>query len=289
MENFDPKELKNLYLPSSESHKGQNGKLLIIAGSGLFHAPAIWSAQIASRIVDMVFIASTPENNRILTKIKEKFHNGIVISREDINNYADEADCILIGPGLPRPEGQKEGDNDTKQLTKRILTEFKEKQFVIDGGALQMMELKWIPKQAILTPHGGEWGILSEKFRTSSGNGNEASIDKGSRAIIKEFTRQNKCMVLLKGQKDIVCSPDQCLIIKGGNTGMTKGGTGDVLAGLVAALACKNKPFLAACAGSYINKKAGDALFEKTGYYYNATDLLNEIPKIMKKSLINFP
>ncbi|MGH7203560.1 MAG: NAD(P)H-hydrate dehydratase, partial [Candidatus Levyibacteriota bacterium] len=64
------------------------------------------------------------------------------------------------------------------------------------------------------------------------------------------------------------------------------GGTGDVLAGLVAALACNNESFLAATAGSYLNKKAGDALFEKVGYYFNASDLAEEIPVIMKRLLL---
>jgi NAD(P)H-hydrate repair Nnr-like enzyme with NAD(P)H-hydrate dehydratase domain len=66
---------------------------------------------------------------------------------------------------------------------------------------------------------------------------------------------------------------------------MTKGGTGDVLAGLVAALACKNELYLAATAGSYFNKKAGEALFEKVGYNFNASDLADEIPVVMKQLL----
>ncbi len=64
---------------------------------------------------------------------------------------------------------------------------------------------------------------------------------------------------------------------------MTKGGTGDVLAGLIAALATKNDPYLATIAGSYINKKAGDALYKTVGPYFNATDLANEIPKTMSE------
>ncbi|MCO6499918.1 MAG: hypothetical protein J5I47_06005, partial [Vicingus serpentipes] len=60
------------------------------------------------------------------------------------------------------------------------------------------------------------------------------------------------------------------------------GGTGDVLAGLVAALYAKNEAFLSACAASYINKKAGESLFERVGYYFNASDLADEIPKVMK-------
>jgi NAD(P)H-hydrate epimerase len=65
---------------------------------------------------------------------------------------------------------------------------------------------------------------------------------------------------------------------------MTKGGTGDVLAGLIAALYCKNdNPFLVAGIGSYINKKAGESLFKKVGYYFNSSDLVEEIPGVMKE------
>jgi NAD(P)H-hydrate epimerase len=66
---------------------------------------------------------------------------------------------------------------------------------------------------------------------------------------------------------------------------MTKGGTGDVLAGLVAALYCKNDAFLSAKVGSFINKKAGEGLAEKMGIYFNASDLASEIPVVMKKML----
>ena len=68
---------------------------------------------------------------------------------------------------------------------------------------------------------------------------------------------------------------------------MTKGGTGDVLAGLVASLACKNDLLLSAKVGSFLNKKAGEYLFEKMGYYFNSTDLVNEIPVVMKKYILD--
>jgi NAD(P)H-hydrate epimerase len=71
--------------------------------------------------------------------------------------------------------------------------------------------------------------------------------------------------------------------VEGGNAGMTKGGTGDVLAGLIASLACNNDLYLAAKCGSYINKKAGESLYKKQGIYFNATDLVGEIPQVMSQ------
>ena len=89
MREFDEIILKQVYLPESSSHKGQNGKLLIIGGSSLFHAASLWALQIASKIVDMVFYASVPENNQIVHEAKLEFRNGIVVPREDLENYIE--------------------------------------------------------------------------------------------------------------------------------------------------------------------------------------------------------
>ena len=83
---------------------------------------------------------------------------------------------------------------------------------------------------------------------------------------------------MLKGQTDIVCQGEKCVEITGGNPGMTKGGTGDVLAGLAAALYTKNDAWTAATMASYINKKAGDSLYKRIGLYFNAADLVLEVP-----------
>jgi NAD(P)H-hydrate epimerase len=254
-------DLKQLYIPSSDSHKGQNGRLLLIGGSHLFHAASLWSLTVASKIVDLVHYCSVPENNAIVQKAKEEFRNGIVIPREQVEAYIKEDDVILIGPGMTR-------DSQTESLTNGLLKKYPKKQWVIDAGALQMLDLSVIPNNAILTPHHGE-------FAHAFGSEEVASVAK-----------KYHCIVLLKGEKDITSNGKEVKIIEGGNAGMTKGGTGDVLAGLIAALACKNDPFLATIAGSFINKKAGDALYEKVGPYFNATDLAGEIPRTMKE-LIN--
>lgn len=265
-------ELKNLYLPPKDSHKGQNGRLLIIGGSHLFHAASLWSLKVASRIVDMVYYSSVDENNKIVLELKKEFRDGIVVPRGKVDDYIKEADCVLIGPGLPRSEGQEAGDNDTRELTTRLLTKYKTKQWVIDGGSLQVISPDIIPDNAIVTPHHKEFERLFKR--------------EGNEKTAAEMAQRYNCIILLKGVKDIVCSKDRCLEVTGGNPGMTKGGTGDVLAGLVAALACKNEPFLAARAGSFINKKAGDALYKKVGPYFNASDLADQIPQTMKKLFI---
>ena len=290
MQEFDISDLKKLYIPPPHSHKGQNGKLLLIGGSHLFHAASLWSLSIASKIVDMVFYASVPENNDIVLKAKEEFRNGIVIKREDIEDYINEADVVLLGPGMVRiDEDTRNIPNEvtsieeayqaehegmqTYFITKYLLKHFPEKKWVIDAGALQMMNPAWLKslQNVIVTPHPKEFQRVF---------GIEATPEN-----IEKMAREYGVIILVKGEKDTVCSPGECFVVSGGNAGMTKGGTGDVLAGLVAALAAKNDLYLAAKAGSYINKKAGERLFAKVGYYFNASDLVDEIPIVIKELL----
>src|SRR3989344_5034505 len=94
--------LQQLKLPDPTSHKGQNGKLLIIGGSQLFHAASKWSLDVASRLVDMVFYSSVPSNNDLLKQAKGEFWNGIVLPRGQTEPYLQESDVVLIGPGMER-------------------------------------------------------------------------------------------------------------------------------------------------------------------------------------------
>ncbi len=285
---FDTSLLQKLYIPSSDSHKGQNGKLMVIGGSHLFHAAALWALQIASKIVDMVFFSSVAQNNEIVQKAKEEFRNGIVVPRSEIEHYIAEADCILIGPGLMRTETRMTNDElritnltditklkdegeQTYYLTKYLLEKYSKKKWVVDGGSLQMITPTMLPKGSVITPHTREFSRLF---------GLDATPDS-----VQQMAKQYDIIIVAKSEKDMICSKEQCVMIEGGNAGMTKGGTGDVLAGLIAALGCKNDLWTAAVAGSYFNKKAGEALFEKVGYYFNSSDLANEIPKVMKTIL----
>ena len=84
------------------SHKGQNGRVLIIGGSSLFHSSSIWAAEIASYFVDIVHYSSTKENNEIFLSLKKKFRNGIVVEQKDLDEYVKEDDAILVGPGMLR-------------------------------------------------------------------------------------------------------------------------------------------------------------------------------------------
>lgn len=264
MEEFDAKELKKLYRSKKASHKGQNGKLLLIGGSKLFHAASMWALEVASRIVDMVFYASTPVNEAIVKQQKERFGDGIVVPKGELEEYLEEADCVLIGPGMERGE-------ETEERVNGLLKKYPDKKWVIDGGALQMMDKNLLTETMIVTPHSKEFKLLF---------GVEASKER-----VKQMAKKYGCTIVLKGPEDVVCERSKCVVNKTGNEGMTKGGTGDALAGLIAGLYCKNEAFLAASAGVYLNGLAGDRLYSIVGPYFNASDLVKELPKVMAEAL----
>jgi len=302
MKDFDASLLRHLFIPDSASHKGQNGRLLIIGGSHLFHSASLWSLKVASRIVDLVHYSSVSENNAIVSKLKEEFRDGIVVSRSDIESYIEEDDCILIGPGMIRSEAaeirnskfeirnlddilkiENEGV-ETYFLTKYLLQKYPKKKWVIDAGALQMMEPEWITETMILTPHLKEFEGLWKRVKDENFGKTMEPLGLGDQVGL--FAKEFNCIVLLKGHTDFVCHGNECFRIKGGNAGMTKGGTGDVLAGLVGGLYCQNEALLAASAASFINKKAGEDLYQNMGYWFNASDLADQIPKTMRKLLL---
>src|SRR3989338_9365430 len=256
------KVLKKLYLPSRDSHKGQNGRLLIIGGSHLFHAASLWALKVASRIVDLVHYSSIKENNEIVQHLKAEFRDGIVVPISEIEGYIEEDDEILIGPGMLRAENSKlktpasaeasagrqnlklqikiqkledilklkDEGMQTYYLTKYLLQKYPKKKWTIDAGALQMIDPEDIPENSILTPHKKELDLLKAKIPSFA----KASTGKqNSKEDIKYFADKYNCIILLKGKEDIVASKDKIEEIAGGNAGMTKGGTGDVLAGLV--------------------------------------------------------
>jgi NAD(P)H-hydrate epimerase len=140
---------------------------------------------------------------------------------------------------------------------------------VIDAGSLQVMDTDWIPKNSILTPNIKEFELLF-KCKPNLENAN---------LMAKKFN----CIIVLKGSETIISQSDKYILVSGGNAGLTKGGTGDCLAGLTVGLLAKNDAFLAASSASFIIKKSAETLFENVGVNYNSDDLSDEIPRTFVK------
>ncbi len=129
------------------------------------------------------------------------------------------------------------------------------------------MDKKFIPPQAILTPN-------RKEYLTLFGEGKPVVAAKN-----------HNCIIVYKNAITEVYSAQDSKLIKGGNNGLVKGGTGDVLAGLSVALAAKNPPFFAVCAASFLVKKAADELYQQVGFAYNADDLAEKIPEVLGRYL----
>jgi NAD(P)H-hydrate epimerase len=170
-------------------------------------------------------------------------------------------DAVLIGPGLGTGEAEK-------KLTNDLLKKYPEKKFVLDADALTVLNPRLLNNNRIVTPH-------KQEFKGLFGVG-------ATHAVVQRMAKKFKTTIVLKGKRDYIAGPDEFKINKTGNAGMTKGGTGDVLAGLITALAAKNDPFLAASSGVFINGLAGDRLAKQVANYYSASDLVKEIPKTIK-------
>lgn len=104
MQKISKEIFDRLYKPAKGSHKGQNGKLTIIGGSKLFHGASLWALKTASRIVDMVFYSTIKENEGLTKKLKSEIYDFICVSRDEVEDYIEESDAVLIGPGLTRNE-----------------------------------------------------------------------------------------------------------------------------------------------------------------------------------------
>lgn len=270
---------KEFKLPKLDSHKGQNGKVLIIGGSSLFHAASLWSAEVCCHFVDMVHYSSTEENEKIFFSLKKIFRNGIIVPKKDLEQYILEDDVVLIGPGMMRDGNE---GKDTYKITKEVIEKFPDKRFVFDAGALQIMEKQWLLKLktlSIITPHQKEFEKL---FGVSLENKTIEEKEK----IVKETAQKYRAVILLKSIIDIVSDGKTVYNIEGGNAGLTKGGTGDVLAGLVSSFYSKNSPLLSAVFSSLLLKRTADRLFEDKGYWYNNNDIINRLPEELSKIIL---
>ncbi len=261
--------------PSADSHKGDNGRLLIIGGGPYTGAPALAGLAAYKVGADLVTIA-TPENcfvpiashspNFIVKPL-----SGNIIQPEhvdDLLRMALDNDAVLIGPGIGR-------DERTMIAVREFLAKV-EKPVVVDADALTAISehldlFEKVKLSGVLTPHGAEFQKLVEDLEDAS---------------IKRLADKVGLTVILKGKIDLVSDGRMTKKNLTGNPAMTVGGTGDVLAGLIAGLTAKGiGPFAAARMGVFLSGAAGDNAFEKLGYSLTATDIIEEVPMVLKTCL----
>ena len=241
--------------PKKASHKGQNGVVLIIGGSKTYHGAPVLAARAAVRFCDLVYFASTKENNALIRKMKLATANVICVPKSKFNFAIAHATCVLIGNGM-------DVDAKTKAMAAKVLKNGK--RCVIDAAALRELPVKLLHKDVILTPHVRE-------FESAFGV-------KANEINVRMMSKKYGCTILLKGVRDTVASGGKLVHVNGGNAGMTKGGTGDVLAGLCAALFSRcEDPLRAAYTASRLNKRAGELLYKHYHYNFSSEDLADEL------------
>jgi NAD(P)H-hydrate epimerase len=266
--------------PGPQTHKGDNGRLLVVGGGPYTGAPALvaWGAY---RIgVDVVHIATPSVAHAIIASMAPEFivHalGGHRLVKEDaaaVFDIASGMDAVVVGPGLGTSDATKEAVRAiVKGLNVPLVLDADA--FTALGGHMDALQ----GKKGVMTPHAKEFEIVSgEKMPTDP----DARAEKA-----KAFAAKTGFTILLKGAADVVTDGTRAKFARGGNPGMTVGGTGDVLAGLVGGLLAKHAaPFDAARIAAFTSKYAGDLAFEDLSYGFTAKDVADRVPRVLKKFL----
>jgi ADP-dependent NAD(P)H-hydrate dehydratase / NAD(P)H-hydrate epimerase len=251
----------------ADSHKGQNGSVAVIGGSATMHGAPLFSALAAEASgVDLLYV-SLPACHADAAKYQSlnfQVHPfaGDDFAEKDIGmllRMLATVDCAVIGPGIAR--------TDAALKALKNLIESAPCPLVLDASALQPWTAEAVRgRDAVLTPHLGEL----ERMGLAA-------------ADLPALARESGLTMLLKGPLDRVFSPSGTEDVSGGNAGLTAGGTGDVLAGLVGGLRAQGIAAYDACVlASKIVKHAAEELSAEYGYAYGARRVVGKIPSVLK-------
>ena len=216
----------------------------------------------AVRFCDLAYVfceEKSGDNRARVRKLKSSSPNIILLrSTRVLSRFLPRMDAILAGPGW-------EESAANKRLLARLLKS--RIPIVLDAGAFEMLDKRMLHGNALLTPHRGEFEKL---FRMEA-----------SEQTVRQAAKKIGSVILCKGSVDFIASPTRFKTNRVHHVGMTKGGSGDALAGLCAALmADHNEPFEAACASAYLLGACGVRLSKKMGAHYSSEDLVQEMPAV---------
>jgi ADP-dependent NAD(P)H-hydrate dehydratase / NAD(P)H-hydrate epimerase len=279
-----PGDLEHRYPRTpAEAHKGKMGKILIVGGGPYTGAPVLSGLAAFMTGTDLVHMALPRSAARVAqqTLLEAIVHplQGERLGRAHgpfVEGLLDDAQVLLLGPGLG-----KEGDTlaAVRDLVKAAGR--KGLKVVLDGDVFSAFKeggVEMVKREGfVLTPHAGE-------FLALTGIELPEEIDK-RRAVVQEWVGEEGCVVLLKGKEDLIISKDAFAINRTHDPVMTTGGTGDVLAGVTAALLGRGmSPFDAAKVAAYLNGCAGVLAREESGYGVRARDVALQIPRVLAKT-----
>jgi len=271
-----------LAVPERErsSHKGQNGRLLIIGGGWSYvGAPGLAGLAALNAGVDLATIAVPSKVADVVNSYAPDLITlrlpGSYLSPEavpDIEEALGISTAALIGPGLG---SEAETEDAVIDLMELLAEGFPDLPVLLDADGLKFASGRpdlLREGNFVVTPHAGEFEILA---------GDSISTDLEARIQeVSEKAKELGTPILLKAEKDICADEDGTTILNDtGNPGMTVGGTGDVLGGIVSAFLSKGiEPFRAMTAGAFLCGLAGDICEEGEGYEFTASDVKDKIP-----------
>jgi hydroxyethylthiazole kinase-like uncharacterized protein yjeF len=257
-ENFttELEDIKKIYKKREKfAHKGTYGHALIVAGSEGKMGAAVLAASACVRSGAGLTTCAIPA--RGFTIIQSSVPEAMAMRAgdhyrvEEVNDF-DNFAAAGIGPGLGT-------DDLTLAAVQQLMEEIKYP-IVLDADALNILAmntefLTLLPSNTILTPHLGEFERLAGSFSNSF-----EALEK-----LKLFCKENYLITVLKGAHTIVCSEEgKCYFNTTGNPGMAKGGSGDVLTGIITGLLAQGYHSLdAARLGVYLHGLAGDIAAEE--------------------------
>ena len=275
---IDEAYIKELIIPrNSSSHKGENGTIGIIGGSRLYHGAPLLSALGALRSGSDLAYLFVPEV--IANPIRAAAPDIIVYPLPDskftmgvsnkILNFRKEINTFVIGPGIVNQKM-----NGLINLVSKLQN--KNVNMILDAGAINSELINNISgKNITITAHLVEFTRLIEKKID-----NEESIKNE----IVNYAKDKQITLILKGKTDFITDGEQIFLNKSGNASMTKGGTGDILSGIIASqVAAGHTSLDASIIGTYIMGKTGEISFEKWGFQYMASEFLIELAKYIKQ------
>jgi ADP-dependent NAD(P)H-hydrate dehydratase len=260
------------------SRKGDNGKVLVVGGSYLYHGAPILSSLAALRTgADLVYTCvpkiniqatrSISPNLIVIPLVDSKLTRGSV--NKLLGQIPRDLDSATIGMGLAIQDLEA-----LKLLIKSLLD--RDVRLSLDASALNSAVLPLVPqKNVVVTPHAGE-------FKKMFGVVPSDSI-KQRISTVEKFAKNHSLTILLKGSTDIISEGKKTFLNPKKTPAMTVGGTGDVLSGIVAALLARNRnAFESASAAAFINGQAGKIIQKKFGLHMAATDLIDVLPNAFK-------
>ena len=262
-------------------HKGDFGKVLCVCGSVGYTGAPIFASRAAVRTgAGLVFlgvpervwpVAAVKSDEAMPFPLPETAEGRLSLRAEEpIRERAKDCDAVLLGCGLGR--GQ-----ETDELVRRLLD--MEKPLVLDADGLNALAgreelLRKRKAVTVLTPHQGEFLRLG------------GDLSRGRQQAAAAFSQKYGVYLILKGQGTVTAAPDGRMAVNTtGNSGMAKGGSGDVLAGMILALLGQGCEAFDACrAAVWLHGRAGDrAAADKGERGMTPTDLLEQIPYAMKE------